>query len=167
MSVIDSEIIPTEVNTVECPIDSQFSSILTNLSQFKLQITALANQLKGLEKTVKKEMRTHKKEVSKKMSKGNRKPSGFAAASPISNKLCDFMGKTPGTEMARTEVTKFICAYIKQNSLATNENSRVIIPDDKLRDLLGTDDKDTVTYFNIQRFMNKHFTKNTDINQTL
>ena len=159
MSNIEQEAI-VEVSD-DSQIDTQFTSILSTLSQFKVQITALSNQLKSLEKTVKKEIKQHKKEVTKKMSKGNRKPSGFAAASPISNDLCDFMGKDHGSEIARTEVTKFICSYIKQHSLTTDENNRVIKPDEKLHTLLGTDDSTQVTYFNIQRFMNKHFIKNT------
>lgn len=158
MSAVETE----QMNEVvdDSQIGNQFTSILSTLSQFKVQITALSNQLKGLEKTVKKEIKQHKKEVTKKMSKGNRKPSGFAAASPISNDLCDFMGKDHGSEIARTEVTKFICSYIKQNSLTTDENNRVIKPDSKLHELLGTDENTQVTYFNIQRFMNKHFIKN-------
>ena len=142
------------------PIDSQFSNILNTLSQFKTQITAISTQMRSLEKTVKREIKQQKKEITKKQSKGNRKPSGFAAASPISKDLCDFMGKDHGSEIARTEVTKFICSYIKQNSLTTDENNRVIKPDDKLHELLGTDDNTQVTYFNIQRFMNRHFIKN-------
>jgi chromatin remodeling complex protein RSC6 len=112
-----------------------------------------------LEKTVKKEIKQHKKDATKKQSKGNRKPSGFAEASPISDDLCDFMGKDHGTQCARTDVTKFICNYIRQNSLTNNENKREIKPDNKLKSLLGTDDDTTVTYFNIQRFMNRHFIK--------
>jgi chromatin remodeling complex protein RSC6 len=149
----------TEIHE-DSQIDSQFMSILSTLSQFKIQITALSNQLKSLEKTVKKEIKQHKKEATKKMSRGNRKPSGFAAASPISDDLCDFMGKDHGTQVARTEVTKFICTYIKEHSLTTNDNNRVIKPDEKLHSLLGTGDEDQVTYFNIQRFMNKHFLNN-------
>jgi chromatin remodeling complex protein RSC6 len=157
------EIIETNESTKEdCPIEGQFSSVITNLSQFKIQITALTNQLKGLEKMVKKEIKSHKKDAIKKQQKGNRKPSGFAAASPISTELCDFMGKDHGSQIARTEVTKFICAYIKSNDLTTTENNRVIKPDNKLHHLLGTDEKIQVTYFNIQRFMNKHFIKNKD-----
>ncbi len=45
-----------EVDVKESPIDSEFSSMLTTLTQFKVQITALSNQLKGLEKIVKKEI---------------------------------------------------------------------------------------------------------------
>ena len=143
-------------------IDGQFTSILSTLSQFKTQIVALSTQLKSLEKVVKKEIKQHKREATKKQTKGNRKPSGFAEAAPISDDLCDFMGKDHGTNIARTEVTKFICSYIRQNSLTDQENKRVITPDDKLKTLLGTDDETTVTYFNIQRFMNKHFIKNKD-----
>lgn len=164
MSVTEQEAIPEVVE--DSQIDNQFTSILSTLSQFKVQITALSNQLKGLEKTVKKEIKHHKKEVTKKMSKGNRKPSGFAAASPISNDLCDFMGKDHGSEIARTEVTKFICSYIRENSLTTTENNRVIKPDDKLHVLLGTDDSTQVTYFNIQRYMNRHFISKKSITET-
>jgi chromatin remodeling complex protein RSC6 len=43
--------------------------------------------------------------------------------------------------------------------LANDENKRVIKPDNKLKSLLGIDDDTVVTYFNIQRFMNRHFIK--------
>lgn len=150
---------PITENQEESHIEGQFASVLSTLSQFKTQIVALSTQLKSLEKVVKKEIKQHKREVSKKQAKGNRKPSGFAEAAPISNDLCDFMGKDHGTNVARTEVTKFICSYIRQNSLTTEENKQVITPDDKLKTLLGTDEDTVVTYFNIQRFMNKHFIK--------
>ncbi len=143
----------------ESHIEGQFSSVLSTLSQFKTQIVALSTQLKSLEKVVKKEIKQHKREVVKKQAKGNRKPSGFAEASPISNDLCDFMGKDHGTNVARTEVTKFICSYIRQNSLTAQENKQVITPDTKLKTLLGTDEETVITYFNIQRYMNKHFIK--------
>lgn len=147
-------------------IDTQFSAVLDTLTQFKIQITALSTQLRTLEKTVKKEMKHHKKDVTKKQTNGSsRKPSGFAEASPISDDLCDFLGKTHGSQYARTDVTKFMCNYIKQNSLTNNENKRVIKPDNKLKTLLGTDDDTLVTYFNLQRFMNRHFIKNNSLIQ--
>jgi len=147
-------------------IDDQFSTVLSTLSQFKSQIMTLSVQLKGLEKTVKKEIKQNKRLITKKQSKGSRKPSGFAEASPISKDLCDFLGKVQGATVARTEVTKFVCNYVKENSLANTDNKRVIKPDDKLKNLLGTDDDTVVTYFNIQRFMNKHFIKKNEITTT-
>lgn len=140
-------------------ISDQFESLLNTLGQFKIQITAMANQMKTLEKNVKKEIKQNKKEIIKKQNKGNRKPSGFAAASPISKDLCNFMGKDEGTSIARTEVTKFICSYIKEHSLTDEENNKIIKPDEKLQSLLGSEPDAVITYFNIQRFMNKHFVK--------
>ncbi len=74
------------------------------------------------------------------------------------------LGKAPGATVARTEVTKFVCNYIRQNDLTNVENKRVIKPDIKLKSLLGVDDDTVVTYFNIQRFMNRHFIKNETTN---
>ncbi len=142
------------------PIDSQFTDLLGTLSQFKGQITTFANQLKLLEKTVKKEIKQHKRDVVKKQqSKVSKKPSGFAEASVVSSDLCDFLGKDHGATVARTEVTKFVCNYIRQNDLTFEDNKRIIKPDIKLKSLLGVDDDTVVTYFNIQRFMNRHFIK--------
>lgn len=158
MSTPISENDPSTTNN----IDNQFMSVLSTLSQFKNQITALSTQLKGLEKTVKKEIKQRNRVIVKKQPSGNRKPSGFAEASPISNELCEFMGKDTGATVARTEVTKFVCNYIKQHSLTNDENKREIKPDTKLKHLLGTNSDTVVTYFNIQRYMNRHFIKKTN-----
>ncbi|GAF95463.1 unnamed protein product [marine sediment metagenome] len=155
-----SNIVKTDVGSELDPIDTQFTALLSTLSQFKIQISSMANQMKSLEKTVKKEIKQHKREVVKKQqSKANKKPSGFAQASLVSKDLSDFLGREPGATVARTEVTKFVCNYIRQNALTNEENKRVIKPDVKLKSLLGVDDDTVVTYFNIQRFMNRHFIK--------
>ena len=41
-------------------ISDQFGSLLNTLGQFKIQITAMANQMKTLEKNVKKEIKQNK-----------------------------------------------------------------------------------------------------------
>ena len=63
--------------------------------------------------------------------------------------------------MARTEVTKFIIQYIKQNNLQS-ESEKIIVPDDKLHNLLNLSENDVVTFFNIQKFMNPHFIKSSN-----
>ena len=92
--------------------------------------------------------------------KGNRKPSGFAKPSKVTKELCDFMKRNEGTEIARTEVTKSLIEYIKENKLENKTNSKIIVPDDKLKFLLGIEDGQELTYFNIQKYMTKHFIKN-------
>ena len=159
MSQVLSEYVE-EDNLVVTDIFEKFGNIIDNLSTFKTQITGLQNQLKLLEKNVKKQMKGLKKEVIKNKNKGNRKPSGFAKPTKVTKELCEFMNKKEGTEIARTEVTRALIAYIKEHKLENKENSKKISPDNKLKELLDLEDSEELTYFNIQKYMNKHFIKN-------
>ena len=138
-------------------ISDQFESIVTNLAMFKTHISLLQQQVRILDKTVKKQMNILKKESSKNKNKVCRKPSGFARPTKVTKELCEFMNKKEGTDIARTEVTRTLVAYIKEQQLEDKNNSRVIMPDCKLRELLGIEENQEVTYFNIQKYMNKHF----------
>ena len=140
-------------------IKDEFSGVLTTLSAFRQQITMLQNQVRGLEKHVNKKMKTLQREAKKNKNKGNRKPSGFAVPTKITDQLCEFMNKEKGTMVARTEVTQYIIEYIRENQLQKDGNRKFIKPDVKLATLLDVKDDDEVTYFNIQRYMNKHFVK--------
>jgi upstream activation factor subunit UAF30 len=105
-------------------------------------------------------MKKLERENKKAKNKGNRQPSGFANPTRISKELCEFMDKPTDTKMARTDVTKYIIQYIKENNLQDPKNAKVIQPNKKLTTLLKIDSKSEVlTYFNIQRHMNKHFIK--------
>ena len=137
----------------------QFSGVLSTLSSFRSQITMLQNQVRALEKTVGKQMRNYAREAKKIKNKGNRKQSGFAVAGKISDELCEFMQKPKGSTAARTEVTQYIIKYIKDNNLQWVENRKIIKPNTPLKNLLAVQPNEEVTYFNIQRFMNKHFIK--------
>jgi chromatin remodeling complex protein RSC6 len=146
---------PTDVNHIA----EQFTVLLNSLSSFKSQISMLSAQVKALEKNVKKQMKQLEREAQKNKKKGNRKASGFAVPTKISNDLCKFMGKPEGSEMARTEVTKYIIQYIKNNKLPDKKNKKIIKPDSALKSLLDLKPEDEVTYFNLQKYMNKHFVK--------
>ena len=142
---------------LENNINNQFEEMLNVLQSFKTQISGLQNIIKGLEKNVRKQSKTLEKINIKNKNKGNRKPSGFARPTKVTNELCEFMKKKEGTEIARTEVTKALCSYIKEHKLENNENSKIIAPDDKLKNLLGIEEGQELTYFTIQKYMNKHF----------
>jgi len=88
-----------------------------------------------------------------------RKPSGFAKATYMSPTLCEFLGVPGGTEMARTEVTKKVLAYVKEKDLQNPESKRVIRLDAKLEKLLCPEKDEMVTYFSIQRLMKVHYIK--------
>lgn len=140
-------------------VTQQFALLLSSLSALKSNIRGLEAQVKSVEKNVKKQMRQLEREIKKNKNKGNRKASGFAVPTQISKDLCKFMGKPEGSAMARTEVTKYIIHYIKSNNLPDKNNKKVIKLDSALKSLLDVKPTDEVTYFNLQKYMNKHFVK--------
>jgi len=151
--------------SLENSMTEKFDSIINILSSFKNQISLLQQQLRTVEKSVKKEFKQLKKDADKNKNKGNKKPSGFATPSKITNELCEFMNAENGSKIARTVVTKTLIEYIKKNKLENNENSQIIHPDQKLQTLLGITENDKLTYFTLQKHMNKHFIKN--VNQSV
>jgi chromatin remodeling complex protein RSC6 len=143
-------------------ISEQFETLVNSLNGLKSQMSMFQQQLRSVEKNIKKEMKIYKKELEKTKNKGNKKPSGFAKPTKVTNDLCTFMNREIGSEIARTDVTKALITYIESNNLQNSENKKIIVPDEKLKILLGLNDEDntTLTYFNIQKYMNKHFVKN-------
>ena len=138
----------------------QFTNIMNGLVTFKAQISMMQQNLKQLEKSVKKQHKELKRVVTKNKNKGNRQPSGFAKPCKVTKELCEFMNKSEDAEIARTEVTKALISYVKENKLDCNENGKFITPDNKLKTLLNIEDGQQLTYFNIQKYMNKHFIHN-------
>jgi len=120
---------------------------------------ALKKELNMLIKKNGREFKSAKKASKNKKKSGNRSPSGFIKPTLVSDELASFLGKATGTEMARTEVTKEINAYIRSNSLQDPTNGRHIIPDAALAKLLKLNKSDELTYFNLQKYMSPHFPK--------
>ena len=140
---------------------NQFGVIIDSLSHFRIQVNTLQQQIRQLEKNIKKEMKVLKKVSEKSKNKGNKKPSGFANPTKVTKELCEFMNKQEGTQIARTEVTRALISYIKLNNLQNKANKKIILPDEKLQFLLGINEEQELTYFNLQKYMNKHFISST------
>lgn len=139
-------------------IEEQFETIKDTLSLFKIQINALQKHINTVEKNIKKNAKLKPPTY-----KAKRNPTGFAKPVKITKELCNFIDIPEGTEMARTEVTKALVKYIKQNNLL-NKNE-ITTPDTKLIKLLDISEEEysKLTYFNIQKYMNKHFIKEPNI----
>lgn len=144
--------------TVEQSMGDAFGELLTQLTALRTQITSLSAQVRTLRTRSEREIRQAQK-VSRKRKTTNRKPSGFVKPTLISTELASFLGKPKGTEMARTEVTREINQYIRENNLKDPENGRRILADSKLRKLLKLGKGDELTYFNLQRYIKHHFAK--------
>jgi len=149
----------TEPAVVVTPVlQDDFASILSKLQQVNAVMTSIRTEVRALEKKAAREIKIATKSKPKPR-KGNRAPSGFVMPAKISNELASFLGKDQGTEMARTEVTREINAYIREHKLQDSNNGRKINPDALLAKLLKVGDGDELTYFNLQRYMSPHFAK--------
>ncbi len=156
-----NEVLPLSVET-SC--SDMFAHLNKSLHELSAHLATLRSEVKSLEKNVSKELRVLDKINAKKnKNKGNRAPSGFVKPTKISNELADFLAKDRGSLMARTDVTKQMTAYIRKNNLQDKDNGRIILPDSKLKKLLKLADGDSLTYFNLQKFMGPHFEKSVPV----
>lgn len=89
----------------------------------------------------------------------NKVSSGFLKPVPISTAMASFTGWAPTELKSRVDVTKFLCSYIKENNLQNPEDRRQIILDSKLSKLLDYKDGTSLTYFDMQSHLKKHFPK--------
>lgn len=148
--------------TVDVPsLSDQFADLLSQLSSLRTQLSAVTTQARVLAKRSERELKQAQKASKKKRKAGSKEPSGFTKPAQISSELAAFLGKAEGTEMARTEVTKELQKYILSNKLQDPSNRRNINPDAKLRKLLGMKKSDSLTYFNLQKWMKPHFKTST------
>lgn len=146
------------VDNDDAVIAQQFSDLLSSISSVKGVLYNLQQQVKVIERNTKKRAKKLARER-KPRRRNSSKPSGFALPTSISDELCTFMNKEKNELVARTDVTRYIIKYVKENELQNKENGQIIEPNEVLKTLLNVGDGDRLTYFNIQKFMNPHFHK--------
>ena len=163
--VVEQKVATEEVNVVvandsTASVSANFGEFFTRFQKLLSEFGQLRSELKTLEKRTMKELKVVNKMNNKRKKKPvTRAPSGFVKPTKISDELASFLGKPFGSEMARTEVTREINAYIRANNLQDKANGRKINPDTQLAKLLKVGAQDELTYFNLQRYMSPHFTK--------
>lgn len=146
-------------------LDDTFKSLTDGMVSMRQNLKNLEAEVKKLRKRVTTEMNEARKNQRRKKAKNDdpnrpkRPPSGFAKPSKLSSELCQFLGVAEGSELARTEVTKEITKYIREQNLQDPTYKRRILCDKKLSNLLQTKAGDEVTYFNLQSYMKPHFPK--------
>jgi chromatin remodeling complex protein RSC6 len=148
------------VADVEGSMSAKLNVFSAKLQQLASLFSSVKSDFKVLERTVTRELKNAQRSSSrKKKATGNRQPSGFVKPTRISDELAKFLGKTVGTEMARTDVSKEINQYIRTHGLQDKSNGRKINADEKLSVLLDLKKDQELTYFNLQRYMKHHFIK--------
>ena len=165
--VVDAKVVaatkPVDVKTDEVVAEVEVAiSVIDKLENKINALVSLVKEITGELKSVKKEYKTLRDKVDRverKRAKAISNPNGFAKPCKIKTELCDFLAVPHGSEMSRTDVTRGVNAYIKKFNLNKPENKRFIVPDDKLRSLLGVKPTEEVSYFQLQRYLSPHFIK--------
>jgi chromatin remodeling complex protein RSC6 len=147
---------PSTEETAETPAENVVQVLADKIS-------ALAVLLKDVQSSLKPVLKEHEKlrkvveRIQKKRDNARKSPSGFAKPNKISDELCDFIGVPHGTEKSRTDITRYINAYVKEHNLNKPTNRRVILPDEKLKKILKINNDEDVTFFILQRLISHHF----------
>ncbi len=143
-------------------VGDEIRGMITQLNSLREVISTLHSQLKKLDKRVHREIkdaRKRKRRARTEGADGEQKParlSIFEIPTRLSDDLCAFLGKPKGSEMSRSNVTKAVTTYIKEKGL---KNKHDIQPDAALRKLLAVPTGESLTYFNLQKYLNKHYVK--------
>lgn len=138
----------------------KIGSLKERLHENKREAMQMCVEVNSLEKMMEQYiLKTAKESLKTTTEKRKRKPSGFASPTKVSPELCHFMGRPEGDLISRTETSKFLSNYITRNRLTDPKNKTIIRPDNVLAHLLGDEAlHNEITYFTIQKYMNRHFT---------
>lgn len=129
-----------------------------SLETIQSEIAALRADIRSLVKLVRK-VKSVQDDPSGEKAKARAANNGFNRKQEITPKLREFLSLPEGELISRSEVTKFVNAYIIEKGLKHPENGRQIILDDKLRDLLAPPADVVVTYLNLQKYLSPHYIK--------
>ena len=139
-------------------VDALVTRVTDRVESLRRELTLVIGDLKVLRRAAKRVDRTRRKRTLP--DDPDRKPSGFARPSELSDELCDFLHVERGTQLARTDVTRMVCKYIKDNNLNSEANRRSIDftkpGAGALKQLLEPESGAVVTYFNLQRYLKRH-----------
>jgi len=142
-------------------LDEDLKAVTANLNTLRETASAMLAQVKKLEKRVHREIKDARKRKRRAPPADGteakpRQLSIFERPTEVTEELCLFLGKAKGTLMSRSEVTKAVNCYVKEKGL---KNKHDIKPDAALKKLLAIGDAEPLTYFNLQRYLNRHYVK--------
>jgi chromatin remodeling complex protein RSC6 len=158
---------PVEAAAVAAPagpttsLDEDIKAVTSNLNTLRETVSAMLGQVKKLEKRVHREIKDARKRKRRTAAVEGadakpRVPSIFERPQQVTDELCKFLGKANGTQMSRSEVTKAVNNYVKEKGL---KNKHDIKPDAALKKLLSIGEGEPLTYFNLQKYLNRHYIK--------
>jgi len=131
---------------------------MASMESLTTEIAALQKDMKALVKLVRK-IRNHQEDPDGVKASERSKNNGFNRPQKITSALASFLDVDPSEMLSRSEVTRRVNKYIRDNDLKHPDNGRVIIMDDKLKTLLAPPDGIQLSFLNMQRYLSPHYIK--------
>lgn len=135
---------------------------MATIESLSADIATLRTDVKSLAKLVRK-VRSHQEDPTGEKAKLRTRNNGFNRKMEVSDSLKEFLSLGAGDVVSRSDVTRKVNAYIKENGLKHPDNGRVIVLDDKLSKLLTPPDGEQVTFLNIQKYISPHYLKAAEV----
>jgi chromatin remodeling complex protein RSC6 len=129
-----------------------------SLESITTELAAIRSELKSLTKLVRK-VKAKQDDPNGEKAKKRAENNGFNRKQKVSDKLRAFLGLKKSELISRSEVTKAINKYITDKGLKHPDNGRVLVLDQKLRDLLEPPADVQITFLNLQKYLSPHYTK--------
>ena len=128
---------------------------MASLDSIQVSLLALEKSIKALQRETHK-IRQRLEDPTGEKAKARSENNSFKRPQQVSDQLRSFLKLSTDETVSRSEVTKRIFAYAKENKL---NNGKVINLDDSLRSLLNPVDGQDVTVTNLQKYINHHYVK--------
>jgi hypothetical protein len=156
------------IDSVVPDIDTQFEVIQQNLTKVKTSLSDMQQQLRTLEKTIKKEKKEHLASTKAKPFQAKLVPEkaglmrqpkiiGFDIPEKITQELCGFMKLPPDSTATRNAVTLYITEYIREHKLQDMTDRKCIHCNEELGTLLKLAPSQGLTYFNLHKYISALF----------
>jgi chromatin remodeling complex protein RSC6 len=130
---------------------------MASLESIQAQLQALEKVLKSLQRATHKVIQRLDDPTGEK-AKARSENNSFKKPQQVSDQLRSFLKLSDGELISRSDVTKRVFAYAKENNL---NNGKVINMDATLKELLKPTDGQDVTVTNLQKYINHHYVKAT------
>jgi chromatin remodeling complex protein RSC6 len=132
---------------------------MASLDSIQSSLLSLEKSIKALQRETHK-IRQRLDDPTGEKAKARSENNSFKRPQQVSDQLRAFLKLAVDETVSRSEVTKRIFAYAKENKL---NNGKVINLDDSLRSLLNPVDGQDVTVTNLQKYINHHYIKATPV----
>jgi chromatin remodeling complex protein RSC6 len=124
-------------------------------TEMAVTLETLAKELKALRKDVRK-IRLHFEDPDGTKQAARSQNNGFNKPLNVTPELRTFLGLAADEKISRSQVTTRINAYVTEKGLKSGQN---ISLDATLKALLKVPEGTTVTFLNIQKYINPHYVK--------